>query len=1058
MITDRFSPAYPVSAAQGRHGELIVVQGNGVRPIRWDGSGPGVDAGVDAPSKPPSVAYAYLPEGAAVSDLPHPVLPTPGPAEVPETNTTKGRITVDPARNYYVARTDVYRSGNVYYAPPQVTYSTDTPISNGRGRPAKAQAFLSQSSVSEIRMLDGGKYYPEAPTTSLSETHGSGAVLTAKMGLPSSECDSLDTGLTQVEVEQPETNPPPAPGNGNHSYTRFPVPIGFLAPSIDELPFVDLPIDANGTFEVTALDGDPTVVRGDYFQTRSYTPYGKTCPWTGAHPSAAGCTTKLRYTVSGMESGSCAVVRLRRKMFISQGTQYSIACTNRDEPIDCLYWNCSAGTWPFSVQMGATGVDAEIILRGEGFSPTATVRITIDSISGPPGRIVLSLRTANNVDNTTGKTLAVRDVTIQSTGSGYLVAPDIKFVSSTGFGAYATCTVKDGKIDTVTVENSGGGYKTPPSIQLLSGGAEAFAVSRPHLRGTYQCYLRYVDDIPESRGGPFPSNLSPVAEVDCGEGATSLTWNVPMPAGRGKKIELWRSTSNQALTLYRVATVTGQYLDDLTDDELRDTDRDGYAAMPVVLPNGEINAMRFTPPPSDKSAVVRFQDRHWYAVDTGGEEPNSLYFSEVDEPESVPNVNELVLQENARDADSIKALIPYGSTLLVMQGRHAYSLTFSQQPLLDAQVTPIGYRGCLNQRCWEIHDGVCYVMDQYGIYTVTTTGQIAPISDPIENLFKQEIDFSSSRWHFVTVDPASQVLRAFIAFKDDSSQGYPTAALCYSLDSETWWIERYASRITCGTNVRMSNADFRCVYGGTHGCYLLDEGPSDIGRGSIVTATLTNPGAGYRKPPTVIASGGSGGKLTSTIGSDGKLTAIWITNPGYGYESGELFISPPDDTSHPAPVQAVATFAATPMDQDTALFPTYRYKSGAIEYPTDQDDERLGSDVMRSVSITYDPQGVSCEVSLLAYYNNSPTPRINVAARDFGTGFEASTVDAATRLDMAANTEEYAVDSGFSTAMFSGRALGDIRSTDRNIAVELVGASTGERPVTFYALNVLGSA
>jgi hypothetical protein len=146
------------------------------------------------------------------------------------------------------------------------------------------------------------------------------------------------------------------------------------------------------------------------------------------------------------------------------------------------------------------------------------------------------------------------------------------------------------------------------------------------------------------------------------------------------------------------------------------------------------------------------------------------------------------------------------------------------------------------------------------------------------------------------------------------------------------------------------------------------------------------------------------------------------------------------------------------MDQDTALFPTYRYKSGAIEYPTDQDDERLGSDVMRSVSITYDPQGVSCEVSLLAYYNNSPTPRINVAARDFGTGFEASTVDAATRLDMAANTEEYAVDSGFSTAMFSGRALGDIRSTDRNIAVELVGASTGERPVTFYALNVLGSA
>jgi hypothetical protein len=33
--------------AQGRHGEVIVVQGHGVRPARWDGAGVAIDAGME---------------------------------------------------------------------------------------------------------------------------------------------------------------------------------------------------------------------------------------------------------------------------------------------------------------------------------------------------------------------------------------------------------------------------------------------------------------------------------------------------------------------------------------------------------------------------------------------------------------------------------------------------------------------------------------------------------------------------------------------------------------------------------------------------------------------------------------------------------------------------------------------------------------------------------------------------------------------------------------------------------------------------------------------------
>ena len=55
---------------------------------------------------------------------------------------------------------------------------------------------------------------------------------------------------------------------------------------------------------------------------------------------------------------------------------------------------------------------------------------------------------------------------------------------------------------------------------------------------------------------------------------------------------------DQAIAIYKVTTLDGiyEYVDDLTDEELRDEDRDEYEAMPIVLPNGDLNAMRFVPP------------------------------------------------------------------------------------------------------------------------------------------------------------------------------------------------------------------------------------------------------------------------------------------------------------------------------------------------------------------------------------------------------------------------------------------------------------------------------
>jgi hypothetical protein len=158
-------------------------------------------------------------------------------------------------------------------------------------------------------------------------------------------------------------------------------------------------------------------------------------------------------------------------------------------------------------------------------------------------------------------------------------------------------------------------------------------------------------------------------------------------------------------------------------------------------------------------------------------------------------------------------------------------------------------------------------------------------------------------------------------------------------------------------------------------------------------------------------------------------------------------------------VVATATFTATPLTADEPLFTTYRYKSGCAEFPTDASDPKAGGVGPRNVRLTYQPQPSACPLSLRTYYNNSPNPRGNVAVRDRGTGFVHDVVDNAARFDMVAQKTANGYDTGVSSAMFAGRSMDDVRvSTDRHVAVELVGPRTTEEPVTIYQLGVDGTA
>lgn len=985
-ITNRFSRKAPVSMAQGRHGELIVVQGNGVRPARWSGSGAAVDAGMNAPAAAPTVSVN-------------------GPAE------------------YYVARVDINKPGACYYGPPEVSFVLDGTST----REAKAASYLNQASVGEIRVLDGGKGYSEQPSVELSDSHGKGAEIEAELDIPETGPDdptnSKKTGLTGWEVVQ---GPP-------------------FSDELDLETVYKTKWRAYGPVSIPIANGSGRI------QKRIFIGLGQTC---NGRPQIGAIDIDIPYSVSGVKNGSGAELRIGFSGHSFNGA----TCVENGNNCFCSF--------DFFYSWGVSGVSAS--KYGANYADDETIEVRLPAagswdgtkyVPSPDSKtLIIRGYTNGNENNTSAPRYKVKSLTLKNGGSGYLVAPQIKITSDSGFGAYATCKVKNGTITEVNLENCGGGYKTPPKVEIVSGGAEAFAVSRPHLRGTYQCYYRYVDDTPEDKGGPIPSNLSPVKEIDAGEGAASLTWTFAAASGRAKKVELWRTTGDQAVTLYRVAVITGSsFTDSLTDDELRDADRTDYAAMPIVLPNGEVNANRFGIPPSDKSAVVRFQDRFWYGVDTSGDEPNTIYYSEVDEPESVPDTHEIILQQNAKDADRLRAMIPFGSALLLMQERHSFSLTFAKTPLLDAQVTPLAYRGCLNQRSWDIYGGVCYVLDQYGVYSITPTGQVEPISEAIDNLFRTEIDFGKAAWTFVLVDAKTKTLRAFVPFKEDNPSGYPTRALCYSIDTKAWWVEKHPQRLSGGTQVRLSNGDFRCVYAGQSGPLLLGEGFADLGRGSVVSVSLVNAGMGYRTPPKVTATGGSGAMFQASINGEGSLTAIWILSPGHGYTSGALSIEPPNDPNCTVPVQATAVFTATDSTSDMPLYPTYRFKGGNAEYATEADDPKAASATPRDITLHYAPLPKSCEVGLRTYYNNAAAPRYNVAPRNRGIGFRNDTIDNAVRHDMGSAVEATGSGTGIATAMFSGKTLADTQSGDAYVAVELVGPRKGVDPVTFYGVTISGT-
>ena len=562
----------------------------------------------------------------------------------------------------------------------------------------------------------------------------------------------------------------------------------------------------------------------------------------------------------------------------------------------------------------------------------------------------------------------------------------------------------------------------------------------------------------------FYSNFSPITDVDtllftASPNPTQMLWSVPgaVAPARATHVEFFRTSADESLVFYRLemyglvggGTISIQGIDTLSDEQLFDPDRPFYAAVPVVLPNGQLNAYRFGVPRTDMSVCVAYGDRLWYGVSTSGQDVNTVFFSEFDEFESCPAINDISIQNNQKTTDAITALIPFSAYLFVMQTNHCYSINYNADPSVDASIQLVANRGCLSQHCHDLFDNTLYCMDERGIYSMDGNGNAQPLSDPIVDYFQKNLlDLSIRNRFYLKVDPRTSILRAFVALEGQNAQS-PTLALCYSLVTKTWWTETWPNGLTCSCAFRfaLNDAD-DCVYGAVDGDVYRFIGLRDQQYRSISSVTISNGGAGYITPPPVtVASGqnGAGAQFLSII-KDGAVTEILVVEQGYGYGafSGPTFLPTVSLTIGAPPAggtQAAASATALAPDISEGVYPQatvpVSFKTGAMELTNDSNSDTKGQMIDRSVTVIYRPTTTDTTLTLREYFNNSPNPRVNVMPRDRGTGFTHSTTGAATTLNMASNRSPLGLATGVAKAQFAGRNYTDNAGADRHISLEL---------------------
>jgi hypothetical protein len=453
-------------------------------------------------------------------------------------------------------------------------------------------------------------------------------------------------------------------------------------------------------------------------------------------------------------------------------------------------------------------------------------------------------------------------------------------------------------------------------------------------------------------------------------------------------------------------------------------------ALPILNPNGSLNANRFELPPNFKAVCAWFQDRMFYAVDViydqgqitltngsavatttdGGwkdglagrylyitgedkayvisaitpgtypaasltleeiwdgttgtfdyairpapDERNLMYYSEPDEPESVPSINVVEPQENTGDDDEVVGLLPLGGYLMILKSHHIYRLSFNKQPTIDASITLAASRGSISNRTYAIVEGAAFIMDSQGIFR--WDGAKAEPVDAVQSLFRDGlIDFDYKKFFYCSKDVEKNLVRFHVQFT--SSTSYP--GLIYD---------------SIVINYRT-------------GAVWLDYTPFPVGSSCVVDQGRQRPIVGSVGEQVYYQGSGLGdGVETPITGQVISATTTRITKAAGTPFPASLVNAALGITSGPAKGQ-IARILAVSLDGDSLSFdpaftvaPTagsefrvgaiqWKYKTGLMAVA--QRDE---SDSKRSISLTYQPSADALALDIRVYVNHEDSPR-----------------------------------------------------------------------------------
>lgn len=427
-----------------------------------------------------------------------------------------------------------------------------------------------------------------------------------------------------------------------------------------------------------------------------------------------------------------------------------------------------------------------------------------------------------------------------------------------------------------------------------------------------------------------------------------------------------------------------------------------------------------------------------YAIRSTPADRNQIYYSEVDEPESVPAINAVVVPESPCDFDEITGLMPVGTALVVLKQRHLYRVTYSQQPQIYPQVSLIASRGCINQRCWTFYEDNAYLLDEWGLYRFNGES-IDPLTGPIQDVFRDgaTLDFSVRHWWSVEVDPLQEAVYCFVSYSGDTR---PKHALVFHLRTGQWWTETYHREVGGITRIQVGGVHRLMSVGEQDVLSLHNESTLDGVTGSptvrgTVTAggstTLTDSTAAFTSgvvgaPVTLLAADGTQQTRRISAATSTQLTvsAAWTTNPSAGdkYQVG-----------------------AIRCQAKTSRMRVQRQRGGK-EIDRDSDSK---------VQLTYQETTADFDLWLRAYSNNNATASQFKSTQKGGSNveFKLNSTDAV--IHMQRDTNVRGAQAGYASVDFPDRIDDRSWAGERYLSIELE-VYQGAEAIRLYGLCITG--